>query len=504
MTQDADVIFEGGTILTFNARHERPRALAVGGGRILGLGSVEAVRAHAAPATAHVDLTGRCLMPGFVDAHTHLVGIGARRRLQVDLTSACSLDEMLATLADAAASRDEGVWIMGYGWDESAWEACAYPTRVDLDRSAPRHPVAVTRVDGHFMSVNSKALEAVALEADAPAVDRANGWVRERALGAFEEAFAPPREDLLDALEAEIAHALSLGITGVHEMCDAPSLGLFGELSRRGCLRLRARLAATGMDVDAFARRREELCSDTLSLDALKIVADGSIGARTAALTDAYADGDTAGAMKVCRDDMLRMVRSARKGDLQVIVHAIGDRAITEVLAAFEAAGISPEDRARIEHCELPSEAHLRQMRRMGIVASMQPNFTHWSGPGGMYQRRLGSERDARIDPHRRVLEAGIALAFGSDHMPLGPLCGIHRAVHAPHEAQRIDVAEALRAYTSGSAYAGLAESDTGMLRPGGRADVVVLSGDPLGGDQALDALSVEQTYVAGRKVYGP
>jgi predicted amidohydrolase YtcJ len=121
-----------------------------------------------------------------------------------------------------------------------------------------------------------------------------------------------------------------------------------------------------------------------------------------------------------------------------------------------------------------------------------------------MYQRRLGSERDARIDPHRRVLEAGIALAFGSDHMPLGPLCGIHRAVHAPHEAQRIDVAEALRAYTSGSAYAGLAESDTGMLRPGGRADVVVLSGDPLGGDQALDALSVEQTYVAGRKVYGP
>ncbi len=184
------------------------------------------------------------------------------------------------------------------------------------------------------------------------------------------------------------------------------------------------------------------------------------------------------------------------------MTHAIGDRAITSTLDAYEAAGVTEADRARIEHCELPGEKHLDRMAATGVICSMQPNFIQWSGPGRLYERRLGAARDASIDPHRRVIDAGVRLAFGSDHMPLGPVAGIHRAVNAPHDAQRIGVAEALRAYTAGGAYAGFAEADRGTIEAGGVADLIVLSGNPFRCERSIDSLTVQRTYVGGRLVY--
>ena len=171
-------------------------------------------------------------------------------------------------------------------------------------------------------------------------------------------------------------------------------------------------------------------------------------------------------------------------------------------MEAYKRAGVSPADRYRIEHFELPHDEDLREAARMGIIASMQPNFVKWAGPGGLYEARLGPERTKRIDPHRLVLDAGIELACGSDCMPLGPLFGVHQAVNAPYPAQRLTVEEAIRCYTLGGAYAAFEEDLKGALEPGKLADFVALSGDPFAQPERIEDLEVELTVIGGEVVF--
>ena len=502
--QQVDLAFVNGKL--FAPDRDQAQALAVCNGRIAALGSDVQVRALVDETTRVVDLGGRALLPGFVDAHTHLLTTGLQRTFYLDAHTA-SLDDLLQKVEAVARQRPQGQWIVGRGWDESTWEAARYPSLYDLDRVAPQHPVALIRVCGHILSVNSAALGAVALKDNAVTVDRAHGWLREESAWGFLDHVEPDLDERVRALEAGIYHAHARGVTSIHDVVDTKVIQAYGVLQRAGKLNLRVRLNLVRETFDALLKTglRGEFGDDFLRLGALKLFADGSIGARNAALLEPY-EGEprTRGELNLNygQQALVAWLRKGHENGFQLMVHAIGDGAIGAVLDAYEAVGIAPQHRARVEHLELPHDEHLARMERLGVVASMQPNFLQWSGAGKLYEQRLGAERDALIDPHRRVLEHNVPLAFGSDSMPLDPLYGVRLALSAPHEAQRLLLEQALRGYTAGGAYAGRCEARLGTLELGKAADVIVLGDDPFKTPQTLERCRVEQTYVAGQQVY--
>lgn len=499
----ADLVFRGGTVLTLESAPARAEALAVRDGKVLALGTNADAASWIGAGTRVVELEGKALLPGFIDAHTHLLRSGLERTRYLALDDCRSREELFERVAAAVREREGGRWVLGRGWDESAWAQARYPTRAELDAISGRHPIALIRVCGHIVCVNSAALRANPPPRDPSAVAAGQGWLREEAAWSFLAALEPELEERLAGLEAGIARAHALGITCVHDVVDRPALEAYARLKRRGGLALRVRLH---LRHDLLEPLRAlglsgEFGDASLRIGALKLFADGSLGARNAALEEPYADDpDHSGQLNHAPQALADWVRRGREAGLQLAVHAIGDRAIGAVLDAFEAGGVAPGERARIEHLELPTAAHLERMARLGVIASMQPNFLRWSGPGKLYERRLGPEREAAIDPHRRVLDAGVRLAFGSDGMPLGPLYGLHLAVHAPHPSQRLSLEEALRAYTLGGAYAGFAEEELGSLTPGKQADLIVLD-NPFTAQERLQDLEVEQVYLAGERV---
>jgi predicted amidohydrolase YtcJ len=255
------------------------------------------------------------------------------------------------------------------------------------------------------------------------------------------------------------------------------------------------------------ARMRAGTGDEWLRVLGVKMYGDGSIGSRTAALYRPYRDDPAnRGQLNMTRAQMSAVITRARRLGLQACIHAIGDRGVDEVIAAYEAAArrtTLPKfrgERHRIEHCELVSAKGLRRMRRLGLVASVQPNFVgQWSRKGQMYDQRIGARWHGRDNPMRRILEAGVPLAFGSDNMPFGPLYGIASAVRAPAPAQRLTPRQALAAYTRDAAWALREETSRGTLEVGKLADVVVLDGNPLRRSGRLDRLRPWATVVGGR-----
>jgi hypothetical protein len=238
----------------------------------------------------------------------------------------------------------------------------------------------------------------------------------------------------------------------------------------------------------------------------VKLFADGSFGARTAALFEPYRDDPTEGGMLIHPPRELRdLVAGIHGAGFQAAVHAIGDRAIELVIETIEAVAPDRGPRHRIEHAELLHPEHIERMARHGIVASCQPNFVgQWSRPGGLYETRLGFERNARNNPYREIVEKGVALAFGSDGIPYGPLEGIHWAVNAPFAIQRLTVDQAVAAYTTGGAVAGFQEREQGSLAPGRLGDAVVLERDPWREPDRIREGGVAMAIVAGRVAWRP
>lgn len=491
----ADLILHGGPV--FGA--DGADALAVRCGRIAAVGLATDVLRLKGPETALVNLRGRALLPGFFDGHTHFVRVGLEQTFYIELGSAKSLAEALERLRSAAARR-EG-WVIGRGWDESRWPEKRYLERSDLDRAVPRQPCYAMRVDGHMLAANTLAL-ARCTRPEGEFVDRDRGHLREEAAWELVRAARPERATLIEAVAAASRHAASLGVTAVADMAGLDHLALYQTALRRGTLKTRAFLYFPSEALPALAALRisQGFGSPLVRIQGVKVFADGSIGARTAALGAPYREGEGRGQLLIERDALARLWREVEEAGLQLAVHAIGDRAIEEVLAAAQQAVISAHARHRIEHLELPSEDQLLRVASLGLVASMQPNFLQWSGPGGLYEARLGPERDGKIDPHAEVLAHGIPLAFGSDGMPMGPLYGIGLALEPPHPAQRLSWVDAVRAYTEGAAYASWMEKDLGTVAPGKWADLVVLSGDPA--RQPWRELRVDMTFLAGDRVY--
>jgi predicted amidohydrolase YtcJ len=523
----ADLIVLNANIYTVSSGHAQ--ALAVRDGKILAVGSTAEIRKLAGPRTQIEDLGGKTVLPGFIDAHMHLVSVGLRESgYYLDLSQARSLEETLALVRARVQHTERDQWVLGRGWDESRWPEHRYITKADLDRIASEHPVVLVRVCGHILCANSVALKKISVTPRAGEFDEPSGLLREETAWAFLQQLQPSDDQIREAIVAGVKLAHKLGVTAIHDIAKPAHIRTYMALHQAHQLKLRVRLNIEVHYLDQLIALglRTGFGDELLKLGAIKFFADGSLGARNAALREPYQTSPPApplkgegslpspsrggagggvsplGKLNYEQSELNRLVKRAHDHGFQVMIHAIGDRAIDAALEALSHAGATPERRHRIEHAELLHSEQIARMRELGIIASMQPNFLQWSGPGGLYEARLGPERDAQIDPHRKVLDAGVALAFGSDGMPFGPLYGIHWAVNAPHPDQRVSVAEAIHAYTLGAAYAAFEERSMGSLEPGKCADFIVLSRDPFQAPTQINEIAIERTYLAGERVF--
>jgi predicted amidohydrolase YtcJ len=500
-------VIAGGPIVTMDPGRPEASWVLVEGERIAGVGRPgEPVPAGAGP---FLDLAGRTLLPGFVDAHTHLMHWGFRF-LRPELGEATGRDEVLSRVREAHGRLAPGRPLIGEGWDESGWADRAFPTRDDLDAIDRTRPIVLRRICGHMSVANSAAL---ALIPPSPEVDPSSGILVEEASMGIARVFPPGDAEFDEALAAAERSYFSMGVTMVHDMTLPAHLRAFARAEALGTMRLAVAAILTREHLDL-------LCDSGLGagwrrgrvrVRGVKFFSDGSLGARTAALRSDYADrpGET-GMLLLEEDALTRDIARAEGAGVPLCIHAIGDRAVDMVLGAFEAGlGGRPSRLGhRIEHLEMVDAAGLDLMARLGIEASMQPNFVgNWGLAGGLYEQRLGPARTALMNPMRSVLDAGVRLVLGSDGMPADVLRGLADAVGAPHAPQRLSVGEALAGATREAALSG-GFDDRGVLREGAVADLVVLAGCPgsaESGESAarqLRTARVERVMAAGRTVF--
>ena len=512
MTQAADLLLTNAEVHTLTDPDETHEAVAVRDGRIVRVGPEYELHFLEGVDTDVVDLDGLVLLPGFVDAHTHLTATG-RYLVHADLSGASGPDEAVDRLRaradETAESSESDEWVLGFGYDESTWDESRYLTRDDLDAVSDTRPVAAFREDMHVASLNSVALDRLVDEMPAEDVHREGGdptgVVVEEAVDPVYETIEPDAEGTERLVRAAQAYANERGVTGIHDMVRksrAPevyrALDLSGELS----IRVRINYWADHLDALVETGERTNAGSEFVQTGAIKSYTDGSFGGRTAKLSEPYSDDETAtGQWVVDPEELGEIVARADEAGFQMTAHAIGDEAIDAVLDAYEDCENPGESRHRVEHVELPSDEAVDRFGELGVVASVQPNFLKWAGEDGLYASRLGDRR-TETNRYPALLDAGAPLAFGSDCMPLDPLLGVHHAVNAPAESQRLDVTEALRAYTLGAAYAGFDEDRLGTIEVGKRGDFVALERSPWEQPDDIENIDVALTVVDGDVVY--
>ncbi|WP_435175764.1 amidohydrolase [Halorussus sp. AFM4] len=527
MTAPADRIFTNAEVHTLGDPDEVAEAVAVRDGEIVRVADAYEVEFLEGVGTEVVDLGGRVLLPGFVDAHTHLQHLGARL-VHADLSAADSPADSVALLGETAESRPDDEWVLGFGYDESGWDESRYLTREDLDAVSGDRPVAAFREDMHTAAVNSVALDR---HADAmPDADvrteggEPTGVIVEEAVDVVYEAIEPDADQLRELLAAAQREAHRKGVTAVHDMVrQSRAPEVYRRMDLDGDLALRVRINYWSDHLDALDEvgLRTNHGSEFVRVGAIKTFTDGSLGGRTAKLSEPYADvegagegadtesaaaddgtGSATGQWVVPPEELRDLVDEADGAGFQVTAHAIGDEAVDEVLSAYEATGDPGAARHRVEHAELADDAAVERFAESGVVASVQPNFLKWAREGGLYDDRLGTERRERSNRFADLLAAGAPLAFGSDCMPLDPLFGVHQTVNAPAERQRLPVTEALRAYTRGAAYAGFDEDRLGTVEAGKKADLVALERSPWDHSGDIENIDVALTVVDGEVVY--
>jgi len=529
----ATLILHGGPIHTVEEAQPVADAVAVRGERIVRVGQAADVLPLRGPETAVIDLKGAALVPGLHDAHGHFAGLGALRTM-LDLAGTDSRAAVLRLVEARVAHAPPGTWILGRGWDQNDWADAQWPGRRDLDRVAPDHPVYLTRVDGHAAWVNGRALALAGISRQTPdpaggrlirdPAGEPTGILVDTARAIVSRHIPPPAAAELEArVLAADEECRRLGITMVHDAgVTADLVDVYRRLVREGRLttRLYVMLVNTPATRDAWFPRGPLIDpAHRLTVRAVKLVADGALGSRGAALFEDYADEPGTQGVAVTPSDRLeRGARDAAAAGFQPCTHAIGDRANREVLDIYERLMREhPGGRAlrpRMEHAQILDAADIPRFGALGVIASMQP--THCTSDMPWAADRLGDERVAEgAYVWRKLLASGAVIASGSD-FPVehpDPLRGFYAAVtrQAPggrppggwSPDQRMTRAQALRAMTRDAAYAAHAEEDLGAIAPGRLADFVVLSRDimTVPPEEILKA-RVLRTIIAGRTVY--
>jgi len=530
----ASLVITNAKIATMDSRYPRAEAIAVSGERIVAIGSVAEIEPYIGPQTKVLDVGGRLVLPGFNDAHTHFLS-GARSLRELYLYGVDKLEEVLRRVAERVAKAKPGEWITGSGYDHTLW-GVKWPTKEDLDRVSPNNPVVLRRVSGHSVWVNSLALKLSGITKEtpdpaggeiekAPQTGEPTGILLETAAGLIkvERPRLSPEEArqlLKDDLIAGFRHAAKLGVTSVQTSSSLEEMEVVRELKNENKLTLRwsgwlplraaAQLVAQGI--------RSGQGDYWVRVGFLKGYSDGTVGDRTAAMFEPFADRPGfSGLPRMTQEELSEAVVFADRNGFQVGIHAIGDRGIHMALNAFERALLvngTTNRRHRVEHAQLIAKDDLRRFGQLGVVASMQQ--VHCTTDMRYVEARVGYERAKTAYPWRSLLAAGAVLAFGTDWAvePLDPMRGIFSSLtrmnietREPQTGwfpeQKLTVWESILYYTWGSAYGEHLESVKGALVPGHLADMVVLDRDlfTIPPEESLKA-KVDYTIVGGRVVW--
>jgi predicted amidohydrolase YtcJ len=529
----ADLLLVNGVVYTLDHTNSVAEGVAIRGDRILATGTTEDLRRRFS-AGKTIDLQGRSVIPGFVDAHAHFESLGAVLRT-VNVAGMRSIGEVMTRVAAEASARGRGEWIRGRGWDQNLWPGKQFPDHEALDVAAPEHPVYLSRIDGHAAWVNRRALALAGITAatrdpDGGTIIRdasgePTGVLVDNAMNLLLGALPPtPRAERRAAILAASAECARLGLTCVHDMgVDSLGLELYRELMSEGRLpvRLYCAIDGTGPLWDRYRERGPEidLFDGRLTVRALKMYVDGALGSRGAALILPYSDAPDQRGLTLTGGEVLRSAAQecAAKG-FQLCVHAIGDRANAIALTVFENTfndnGLNGADlRFRIEHAQVIDPGDAVRFHRAGIIPSMQP--THCTSDMPWAQERLGPERVRTAYAWRTLLDLQNEIPAGSD-APVespDPLLGFYAAVTRQTPGgepaggwfpeQRMTRDEALRAFTLWAARAAFQEKVKGSLEEGKWADLVVLSEDimKIPADR-IPRTSVLATMIGGTVVY--
>jgi predicted amidohydrolase YtcJ len=531
-------IFHNGRVFTADAAGSWADAIAVREGRVVAVGTSADARTGL-PGAEEVDLGGRTVLPGLIDAHNHYLATGEGLvSVNARYPEIASPEDLVTAVTEAAALTPAGSRISGFGFDHAKYDRA--PTRWDLDRATTEHKVAIRHVSGHHLLVNTAVLEAAGIDDDTPdprggaflrdeqgrntglCMDAACGLVEPVAVDIGSHGPNFHVEATLDELMAAVRRAgeayLAAGLTAV---CDAQvtarELAAYREARRRGTWWVRVCAMPLSHQLEDFGRvgLAGPFGDDLLWIGPMKFYMDGSLIGGTAVFGEPYGtEGEFAGLYYWQPDEMRSMILEAHRRGWQVGIHTQGDEAIEAVLDAIEAAMAAdprPDPRHRIEHCGYPRPDQLERMARLGVVAVSQPNYLH--DQGDEFLIRLG-ERAHGLEPLRAQLDAGVAIALSSDAdvTSFRPLETITNAVvretmggHPIGADQALTVEQAVRAHTIGAAYAIRAEDRLGSIEPGKYADLTVIDGDLFGVDPAeIRHLSVWMTVLDGEVRYGP
>jgi predicted amidohydrolase YtcJ len=534
----ADIIFKNGNIYTANEKTPRAQAIAVKGDRIVFVGSNSDAQKYVGTATRVVDLHGNTVLPGMTDAHHHLSGVGFRE-MTLNLEGITSLQGFLAKVKTRVDQAKPGEWVTGRGWIETHWQPSVFPTRQDLDNVAPNNPLILTRADGHASVVNTAALKIAQVDKNTPnpfggeiskdkQTGEPNGMLLDAAQGLVRRRIPPTtRDDEERAIILGVKRDIELGWTQIQDAGGSyGDVDLYKNLYGAGTIKLRIykavygpgananRLLGEGPIIGAFQNR--------FNVRTIKVVSDGALGSRGAALLAPYSDApDTAGFLTVKAEELRPMLIAALRQGIQVETHAIGDRANRFILDEYETAlkTVATNERKirdprwRVEHAQIVNPADIPRFAQLGIIPSMQPS--HAIGDLFFAPSRLGISRLAGAYAWQSFIKSGIVVPGGSD-APVErgePMIEFYAAVARKdqkgfsaegwHPEEAVTREQALKMFTIWPAYAAFEEKLRGSIEVGKLADLTVLSADIMAIPE-LEILKTKclMTVIGGEIVY--
>ncbi|HYX36590.1 MAG TPA: amidohydrolase [Oligoflexus sp.] len=504
----ADIMLTNARIYTMNKDQPKVEALAIQGGRVVATGSLRDLKTWQGPTTRLIDLKGKAVYPGFHEGHGHLKGLGYQI-VRLDLAGVNSLIVVQNQVKDEIKNTPASEWVLGRGWDQNLWSKKEFPSRQDLDKLGAQAPVALTRVDGHALWVNSLALQKAGITRQTPdpvggkiirdAEGEATGILVDRAMDLVRSVIpneSPAQRE--KAIRAALARCSELGLTSFHDAgVDAGDIAVYEALLGKGELPLRMNVMLAGADqelINQYMKTGPVVKGDQqLQIRSVKLMADGALGSRGAALLEPYADQPGYSGLEIMTEEQIYQAtkRFAQAG-FQTAVHAIGDRTNRSVLNAFERVikeFPKVDLRLRVEHAQILDAQDIPRFGKLGIIASVQP--THLTSDAPWVPTRIGADRmDEGAYVWQKLRQNKAVLVSGSD-TPVesaNPLWGLYAAVTRQNQErypakgwsmdQHLTMQEALESYTKNAALAAFWDKQLGTLEPGRYADIVVLDRD--------------------------
>ncbi len=524
--QTADLVVKNANIYTVDPKHPKAKAIAVKDGKILKVG--DDLSTSVGPQTKVLDANGATLIPGLIDSHGHVRGLGDFLET-INLRGITSEREIVEKVRQAARTAKPGEWIRGRAWDQNLWDKKEFPTLAGITEAAPNNPVYLGRVDGHAAWVNQKALDLADINAATPdpaggkiirdAKGKPTGVLVDRSQGLVASKIPPPTDEEVEKrIALALAECARLGLTTVHDAgTGQQEIDAYHRLAAKGAMpaRVYVMLANQPKLLDAYLPKGPEI-GDFVTIRSIKLVADGALGSRGAAMLEPYSDDAGNKGLLITDGAAIKAVAAkAVPAGFQVNTHAIGDRANRTVLEAYASVLKGKNDRRfRVEHAQIVAPQDFPMFQKYSVIASMQA--THATSDMPWAETRIGKERLQGAYAWQTMLKLGVHLANGSD-FPVeepNPMFGLFAAITCQKQngvppggwfpKQKLTREEALKSWTIEGAYAAFEEKKKGSLEPGKLADFILLSGDIMTMPESeIWKTRVTMTFVGGKIVYG-